>query len=217
MLPDDWLAELRAFEGVSPIQLHRNAAIRLIQVLDDIPHAQAGVFLGIPYNRGLMNGAAITAWLRRTGKAPEYFQRSPASPTASSRLHTSTTTCAASTFGTGGIPDADRARIVIEVTRTQRPHHRKLATWHSATRPAATIYVWSQVTRSERILHLYLTSDTRPATTDQPSLYRLARFISTPGVLPRPSPRFENLKHVLDGYCTDVIATLEARADGRHP
>lgn len=66
--------ELCAFDGIPRGQPHRDAAIRLVQMVDDIPHAQAGAFLGIPYPLGLANGARVTAWLHRAGRAPDCFQ-----------------------------------------------------------------------------------------------------------------------------------------------
>ncbi|MFE9647457.1 hypothetical protein ACFYO0_25740 [Streptomyces sp. NPDC006365] len=179
-------------------------------MLDDIPHAQAAAFLGIPYHRGLVNGAAITAWLRRTDKAPEYFQalsRIADRLTASLRVDYH---LRRNRLRDWAIPEADWIRIVAEVTRQQRPQHRKLTTWPTVTTAAGTIYVWSQVTRSERVLHPRLPSGIRPATDKPPSPVRIARIISNPGALRSPSPKFENLKSVLDSYCTDVIAKLEA-------
>ncbi|MFE8925846.1 hypothetical protein [Streptomyces rochei] len=39
------------------------------------------------------------------------------------------------------IPQADWIRIIAEVTRQQRPQHRKLTTWPTVTHTAGTIYV----------------------------------------------------------------------------
>lgn len=203
LLPTHWLSALQGIEGVPKVQLHRDAAIRLIQMVDDIPRVQAGSFLGIPYSLALTGGGVISTWLHRTSKGADYFrvlseiaESIAAAPLIDYRFRREA-------LREWTIPEADWATIAAEVTRRQQSRPRRLTTWAKAEYLGATIYVWSQVVSSEPNLHPLRLSGGWRATDKNRSPLRYARAISNRWPLP-----YADLKHVLDSYSLDVIDKL---------
>lgn len=210
-LPEDWLVDLQELKDVSGLLMRRDAAIRLVQMAEEMPRVQAGVYLGIPYTPALTDGARIAAWLRESEQATQYFH-------ALRRL--------ADRIGADGhlvdyrhrreflhkwtIPEEDWAPIVSELQRRQRPDRVTVTRWAPAKYLGASTYVWAQVTGSEPKLNPAIQGKKAPDDSGHgPSQHAwLITNAGKPG-LKRIGTHYAQLRELLDAYCLDVIARID--------
>ncbi|WP_198045384.1 TniQ family protein [Kitasatospora mediocidica] len=208
-LPDTWLVELGELNGISPLELQRDAAIRLVQMARSSSRVQAGLYLGLSHVLSRAGGARIAGWLRTSGQEYQYRQAlariaehivSDGHPVDYERrrelLHGWT------------IPGADWEAIVTAIRQRQRAQSRERTRWDASRHLGASTYIWARATSSEPRLHADLKgAEHRPRGMD-PLAHawytehagRSERYIS---------PTYVHLRELLDSCLQGVIASID--------
>lgn len=199
-LPDKWLSELADLAAPVGLHLRRDVAIRLVQMVHDVSRLQAARLLDFTPAHAFNSGVWITSWLRESGKDPEF------------RLAVSRV---ADRLIDEPLIDYRRRRDALrdwtmpaEDWNTLPPsvaHKNRDSAWRDEEHLAATIYIWSQITRSEPRLH--------PVLQQKQGGHPMARkhiwFM-----VHKPTRQLREFKAALDCYGHDLAMQIDEGREG---